>query len=163
MENLILRFPYLAEKIFQQLDNEGLARSRQVEKLWKKFIDERNYPWLRIVDIPTILPDGDTYLHLAAQSGQMDMFEIILDEEKDKDPKSDVGETPFLTACSKGWMNVAFTYIYKKGDELEIDFNTKDHKKTDSFSSSLSSWSFRDSRNDNEEFIRTEHWFKQQR
>ena len=133
MRDLILRFPHLAEKIFQQLDNEGLARSRQVEKLWQKFIDERNYPWLRIVDIPTILQDGDTYLHLAAQSGQMDMFEIILDEEKDKDPKSDVGETPFLTACSKGRMNVAFTYIYKKGDELEIDLNTKDHKKQTAF------------------------------
>ena len=88
LRDLILRFPHLAEQIFQQLDNEGLAKSRQVEKLWQKFIDERNYPWLRIVNIPTILQYGDTYMHLAAQNGQTDMFEIILNEEKNKSPKN---------------------------------------------------------------------------
>ena len=78
LRDLILRFPHLAEQVFQQLDNEGLAKSRQVEKLWQKFIDERNYPWLRIVNIPTILQNGDTYMHLAAQYGQTGMFEMIL-------------------------------------------------------------------------------------
>ena len=61
MEQLILRFPHVAEQIFQQLDNEDLAKCRKVKKLWQKFIDERNYPWLRIVNIPTILRDGNTY------------------------------------------------------------------------------------------------------
>ena len=60
MRELILRIPHLAEQIFQQLENEDLAKSREVEKLWQKFIDERNYPWLRIVNIPTILRDGNT-------------------------------------------------------------------------------------------------------
>ena len=40
MEEIILRFPHLAEKIFQKLTNEGLARSREVERLWQKFIDD---------------------------------------------------------------------------------------------------------------------------
>ena len=132
MEEIILRFPHLAEKIFQQLDNEDLVKSRQVEKLWQKFIDERNYPWLRIVNIPTILQDGNSYMHLAAQCGQMDMFEIILDEEKDKEPKNYKDETPFLTACRKGRMNIAFILL-KKADELEIDLNTKDHKNQTAF------------------------------
>jgi hypothetical protein len=61
MKDLIFRFPHVAEQIFQQLNDEDLAKSREVEKLWQKFIDERNYPWLRIVNIPTILQDGDTY------------------------------------------------------------------------------------------------------
>ena len=78
MEEIILRFPHLAEKIFQKLANEDLAKSREVERLWQKFIGEKNYLWLRIVDIPTILQDGDTYMHLAAQYGQTDMFEMIL-------------------------------------------------------------------------------------
>jgi hypothetical protein len=43
MRDLILRFPYVAEQIFQQLNNEDLAKSREVERLWQKFIDERNY------------------------------------------------------------------------------------------------------------------------
>jgi len=113
MRDLILRFPHVAEQIFQQLDNEGLAKSREVEKLWKKFIDERNYPWLRIVNIPTILQDRDTYMHLAAQYGQTDMFEIILDEEENKNAKNHDGETPFLVACSKGHLNIALMLLKK--------------------------------------------------
>ena len=96
MRDLILRFPHLAEQIFEQLDNEDLAKSREVERLWQKFIDERNYPWLRIVNIPTILQGGETYMHLAAQCGQPGMFEIILDKEENKNPKNRHGETPFL-------------------------------------------------------------------
>ena len=126
LRDLILRFPHLAEQIFQQLDNESLAKSRQVEKLWQKFIDERNYPWLRIVNIPTILQDGDTYMHLAAQYGQADMFEIILDEEENKNAKNHEGETPFLVACIKGHMNIALM-VLKKADALKIDLNAKDN------------------------------------
>ena len=88
MEEIILRFPHLAEKIFQKLTNEGLARSREVERLWQKFIDEKNYPWLRIVNIPTILQDRNSYMHLAAQNGQTDMFEMILSEENNNNLKN---------------------------------------------------------------------------
>ena len=105
MRDLILRFPHVAEQIFQQLDNKSLAKCRNVERLWQKFIDERNYPWLRIVNIPTILHYRNTYMHLAAQCSQTDMFEIILEEEENKNPKNDAGETPFLVACRKGRMN----------------------------------------------------------
>ena len=125
MRDLILRFPHVAEQIFQQLNNEDLAKSREVERLWQKFIDERNYPWLRIVNIPTILQDGDTYMHLAAHCGQKDMFEIIFQEEDNKNPKNNMGETPFLVACSKGHMNIALILL-KKHDELKIELNIKD-------------------------------------
>ena len=126
MRDFILRFPHLAEKIFQQLDDEDLARSREVERLWQKFIDERNYPWLRIVNIPTILRYGDTYLHLAADCGQTDMFEVILHDEDNKNPKNDMGETPFLVACSHGYLKIA-SILLKKHEELGIDLNFKDN------------------------------------
>ena len=125
MRDFILRFPHLAEKIFQKLTNEGLAKSREVERLWQKFIDEKSYPWLRIVNIPTILQGGDTYMNRAAEWGQTDMFEIILDEEGDKNPKNHKGEIPFLVACSKGRMNIALILL-KKSDALAIDFSIKD-------------------------------------
>ena len=124
MRDLILRFPHVAEQIFQQLNNEDLAKSREVEMLWQKFIDERNYPWLRIVNIPTILQDRVTYMHLAVQYGQTNMFEIILDKEENKNPKNRHGETPFLVACREGHLNIALLLL-KKADELQIDFNTK--------------------------------------
>ena len=126
MEEIILRFPHLAEKIFQKLTNEGLAKSREVERLWQKFIDERSYPWLRIVNIPTILQDGDTYMHLAAQYGQTDIFEMILSEEDNKNPKNGIGNTAFHLACSEGCMNIAIILI-NKSNELAIDLNSKNN------------------------------------
>ena len=127
MRDLILRFPHVAEQICQQLDNKSLAKCRGVERLWKKFIDERNYPWLRIVNIPTILQNGNTYMHLAAQCGQTDMFEIILgEEEENKNAKNHDGETPFFVACRKGNMNIVLILL-KRSDQLKIDLNTKNN------------------------------------
>ena len=55
IQDLMVRFPHLPEKIFQKLDCEGLFKCRKVARSWLNIIDERNYPWLRIVNIPTIL------------------------------------------------------------------------------------------------------------
>ena len=114
------RFPHLAEQILQKLDNEGVAKSREVQQVWQTFIDERDYPWLRIVNIPTVLPN--TYLHLAAEKGQIDAFEMILNEDNDADPKDDWGETPYLIGCAKGRMNIA-SMLMNKSKELKIDLN----------------------------------------
>ena len=78
MEEILKRFSHLAERIFLNLNNEGLAKCREGGIFWKNFIDERNYPWIRIVNIPTILPHGWTYLHLAVRNGQIDMVETIM-------------------------------------------------------------------------------------
>ena len=129
MKGVILRFPHLAEQILQKLDNEGLAKSREVEQFWQKFIDERNYLWLRIVNIPTILVKENTkfntYLHLTAYCGQIDAFEMILNEDSNKDPKNHWDETPYLFACRKGHMNIS-AMILKKSAELDIDLNKRD-------------------------------------
>ena len=124
MEEIIFRFPHLAKNTFQKLDNESLAKSREVENFWQNFIDEKKYLWLRIVNIPTILQNGNTYMHLAAQFGQTDMFEMILSEEDNKNPKNRYNKTPFIVACSKGRMNIALMLL-KKSDELQIDLNAK--------------------------------------
>ena len=77
MEDLIPRFPHLMEQILQKLDNESLVKSRKVARIWQQFIDQKNYPWVRIVRIPAILNEDNTYLHLAAAYNQIDMFEVI--------------------------------------------------------------------------------------
>ena len=49
--------------------------------MWKDFIDERNYPWIRIVKIPTNPNmDGNTFLHLSAKTGQIEIFEKLFSE-----------------------------------------------------------------------------------
>ena len=78
INEIMLRFPHMMEQLLQKLDNEGLAKSREVTKTWQKFIDRKMYPWLRIVNIPTILSNGNTYLHLAAKHGQIDMFKVLI-------------------------------------------------------------------------------------
>ena len=49
-----------------------------------------------------ILIDGNTYLHLAAKTGQTEMFETILNTESDKNPRNDYCTTPFHLICSNG-------------------------------------------------------------
>ena len=77
----MLRFPHLPEQIFKVLDKENLFKCREVARSWQKIIDGRNYPWLRIVNIPTILQSGNTYLHLAAKTGQIQAFETVFNKE----------------------------------------------------------------------------------
>ena len=126
MKLVMLRFPHLAEKILQKLDNHGLAKSREVDQVWQKFVNERDYPWLRIVNIPTILAKRKMYLHLAAEHGQIDAFEMILNEDNNADPKDDWGTTPYLIACGKGRMNIV-SMLMKKSKELKVDLNKRDN------------------------------------
>ena len=136
MKVVMLRFPHLAEQILQKLDNEGLTKSREVEPLWQKFIDERDYPWLRIVNIPNVLPKGNTYLHLVAEYGQIDVFEMLLNEDNNTDQKNNLDETPFIVACRKGRMNVV-AMLLKKSGELKIDLNQRDCCDVTAFSHSV--------------------------
>jgi len=81
MEDLITRFAHIAHQIFEQLDNKSLVNCREVVKTWQRYIDDKNLVWKRIVNIPTVLKDENTYLHVAARTGQILMFEIIFDNE----------------------------------------------------------------------------------
>ena len=69
-------------------------------------IYERNYPWLCIVNIPTIVQKSNTYRHLAAETGQIGPFETALSEEDDIDIKNMHGETSFHLACKNGRLNI---------------------------------------------------------
>ena len=79
----MLKFPHLFEQTVCKLNNESLFKSREVARSWKYFINERNYPWLCIVNIPTILKHSNTYLHLTAETGQIDAFKRALSEGLD--------------------------------------------------------------------------------
>ena len=124
MDNLMLKFPHLQEQIFQKLNDESLFKSREVGRSWKYLINERNYPWLRVVNIPTILQMKNTYLHLAAESGQMDAFKKALMEEEDKNIKNTFGETSLHHACKNGCLKIV--ELLMKNTDLNIEFNAED-------------------------------------
>ena len=63
MEQVILRFPHLAEKIFAQLDNLSLAKCREVSKTWKSFLDQQKFLHIRCIQsyIENEKKDGDLW------------------------------------------------------------------------------------------------------
>ena len=122
IEDLIPRFPHLMEQILQKLDNESLVKGRKVARIWQQFIDQKNYPWVRIVRIPAILNEDNTYLHLAAVHNQIDMFEVILYSEADRNVVNYDGYSPFHIACLLGNVRIAELFL-KESEELEVDLN----------------------------------------
>ena len=49
INEVILRFPTIAEKLFKEIDNEGLTKCKEVSKLWWNFINDQKDLWLRII------------------------------------------------------------------------------------------------------------------
>ena len=125
MQDLMLKFPHLPEQIFQKLGNECLFKCREVAKSWQDIIDDRNYPWLRIVVIPSILKKGNRYLHLAARTGQIKTFRTAFSEENEKNIKNENGQTSFHIACRHGSIQIV-QFLLINADS-EINFNTKDN------------------------------------
>ena len=117
MDEVMSRFPYLMERILKIMDDKGLVKSRELSRRLQGFIDRREYPWLRIVKIPTRLKTGDTYLHLAAEYGQFGMFEWILEMESkvlqfgnwetDINLCYENSSSSFLVACRSGRVKIA--------------------------------------------------------
>ena len=124
MEELMLKFPHLPEKLFQKLDSESLFKCREVARSWENTIGRRNYSWLRIVNIPTILKERNSYLHLAVATGQIEAFNTAINQEEDKNIKNERDETPFLLACKKGRFKIL--QLLLKNTDLKINFNARD-------------------------------------
>ena len=125
MENFILIYPQIIQQIFEQLDSKNLVNCREVAKSWQDHIDNQNLTWIRIVEIPTVLQHEDTYLHVAAKTGQTEIFEMILEEEESKNPRNRYGVTPFHQICRNGSLQLA-ELIVQESYELNIQLNSKD-------------------------------------
>ena len=115
----ILKIPHLPEQIFKKLVNESLFKCREVARSWQNIIDGQNYSWLRVVNIPTVLREGNTYLHLAAATGQIEPLKTALNKDEEKNTKNGFGETMFHLACMNGHLNIVKFLI--KSTDLEIN------------------------------------------
>lgn len=49
MEELLLRFHHLGQQIFESLNYQNITKCREVNKLWKKFIDKEDILRLQLV------------------------------------------------------------------------------------------------------------------
>ena len=123
IQDLMLKFPHLPEKIFKKLDNKSLSKCREVSRSWVNIIDEKNHLWLRVVNIPTKLKKGNTYVHLAAAAGQIEALKTALNNEKKTKTKKEFCDTMFHHACKNGRLNIV-EFLLKITD-LKINFNAK--------------------------------------
>ena len=124
MEVLIQRFHHIASQIFNHLDKKSIRNCRQAAKLWKNFIDDKKLSWIHMVNIPYILENGETYLHMAAQRGQFEVFKMIIEGEEVINTKNKRGITPIHYACAIGHFKIVNTFIQKLL-ELNIKLNEK--------------------------------------
>ena len=120
---------HIADQTFEQLNTNALKNCREVAKSPQKCINAKNLSWIRICNIPTILHYGETYLHLAAKSGQLNIIRKILENEqfnKEVNAKDlRWGWTAFHWACKNGHSKIVETLI-EKSTELKIDLNRID-------------------------------------
>jgi hypothetical protein len=49
MEESFFRFPHIGEQILEQLDSKTLTKCREVNNLWREYIDNQKLPWTRMI------------------------------------------------------------------------------------------------------------------
>ena len=59
MEEVLVRFPLVAQQFFEQLDNESLTNTRIVSKSWLRFVDDLKFPMIRKIEKVVDTPDMD--------------------------------------------------------------------------------------------------------
>ena len=125
IEDLIERFPHIAEQIFEYLDNISLTNCREVVKSWKDFIDNKYLPWKRIVKKEKYFEDGSKLLHVAVKTGQVKMFKKLIEDEEDKNPKNAKRKTPFNIAVENGYFEIT-EFLIQNSKKLNIDIDLLD-------------------------------------
>jgi len=142
MEELFLRFPHIAEAIFDELCNESYVKCRQVSNEWQNFLDtERMFIW-RLENhteeysnefyrkYPNEDQWGQTNLHFASMMGQTEIVRKMLISEHskadiDKENIQDyMGKFPFHYAAENGHFHVCKLLM-----DVSIDKNPKDNKR----------------------------------
>ena len=74
MEEVLIQFDLISKEIFTKLKNKDLAKCREAERSWQNFIDQEKLSWIRIVVQKYSCQGSETHLHLAAKTGQIEMY-----------------------------------------------------------------------------------------
>ena len=135
-EDMTLRFPHLARKIFEILDDCDFARCSEVCRPWKYFYDNEKPFQKRIKTFPrkfqvwTETEDemGRVPLHWAAEEGQLQLCKRILEVSKHNknNPQDKYGLTPLHLAAQNGnfpiyqliVQNLTDLYYFKNPSDL---------------------------------------------
>ena len=80
MNEIILRFPDLAKRIFNQLDNESLAKCKNVSRSWSSYMNRDISFWKRIIQkyIDNIREFKDTWRCVMTKAGLENIKELAM-------------------------------------------------------------------------------------
>ena len=120
------RFQHITENIFKRLDKRSLANCSEVGKTWKNVIDSKNLSWILIIEVPSIQKYENTYPHVAAKTGQLEVFEKMMERRVDLNIKGWCDLTAFHYACESGHKKNA-EFLMQKSVDFDIDLNAKDN------------------------------------
>ena len=112
MDELFIRFPHIGQEIFNELDNKDLAKCRAISQSWRKFIDEEKISWNRILSKYS-LRNGQSHLHIAALTGQYDVYLKLAEIQRDKNPRDEKEKTPLHFAAERGHFSICEWIISK--------------------------------------------------
>ena len=132
MEVFIQKMSHVADQIFKQLDNRSLVNCKEVSRSWQKYIEKKNFSWIRIVTIPKVKIGNHSIkhaaLHIAAKTGQLKIFEIILENQGDIN-HMDKQLTPLHLVCANGHFKLVqflLQRVHKLGVDLDVKFGDLD-------------------------------------
>ena len=90
--------PHVATTIFQLLDQNTAAKSREVSKVWKDFVDNRTKLWGKV--------SAEQYIQVVKE-GRQDICRLILQHAENKNPAEEMGGwTPLHEAAMGGHQEV---------------------------------------------------------
>ena len=89
MDEVLLRFPHLGEKTFKMLSNKNLIKCKIVNKTWYQFIINQKFYNQKVFyenQQKNVDDDLETFLHKAAENGQLAECKVIIDNVENKSP-----------------------------------------------------------------------------
>ena len=88
MEEVLLRFPYVGEEIFDLLDEKSLEKCKKVCKTWKFFIEDQNrkFTWIQNTKA------HEEKIFLRSYKSRNYTFKIIIDGPKPQWSKLQIHE-----------------------------------------------------------------------
>ena len=125
MEEVLLRFHYVGQQIFEQLDNESLAKCREVARIWQTFLDGQKFPLIR--KIKTISKNPDEPLEkIFKYSGLEEVRKLAniackINKESNKDWYYGGGQTSLHFAAASGQEEIFKNFLIYDGNKSPVD------------------------------------------
>ena len=124
MDNMILRIPYIAQLIFEEVDDKTLVNCKTVSEIWVSFIGMKKIEWHRIIlkYAGNMTEFADLWKLLLCRTPVKILKEIALTvgEFFSVNPKrKDFQWSPFVIAADRGHQELC-QYILNKSHQIDL-------------------------------------------